>query len=101
MPQQAWSDKDERQYRKIRQSGRRRGRSEERAKEIAARTVNKQRRREGRTSNRTTQGTGNPNAGLEERSKAELYNKAKDMDIKGRSSMSKRQLVNAIRRKNG
>ena len=46
----AWSDKDERQYEKVKQSEQERGRSSERAKEIAARTVNKQRRKEGRTS---------------------------------------------------
>ncbi|MDP9764162.1 hypothetical protein [Deinococcus enclensis] len=44
-----WSEKDERQYEHIKQSELERGESEERAEEIAARTVNKQRREEGRT----------------------------------------------------
>ena len=43
-----WSEKDERQYEHIKQSELERGESEERAEEIAARTVNKQRREEGR-----------------------------------------------------
>lgn len=49
MPQEAWSDKDERQYRKIKKSAGERGKSEGRAEEIAAATVNKQRRKERRT----------------------------------------------------
>jgi hypothetical protein len=72
----AWTSKDERQYEKIRQSSRRRGRSDERAKEIAARTVNKRRRKEGRTPNKTTQGTGNPRLPLADRTVAELRNLA-------------------------
>lgn len=49
MPQQAWSDKRERQYEHIKESERKRGRSLKRAKEIAARTVNKQRKEKGET----------------------------------------------------
>ncbi|QEG36946.1 hypothetical protein [Bythopirellula goksoeyrii] len=45
----AWSDKDERQYKHVKESEKERGRSEDRAEEIAARTVNKQRSKEGRT----------------------------------------------------
>ena len=59
--------------------------------------MNKRRRREGRTPNKTTQGTGNPNVPLEERSKRELYNRAKELEIEGRSKMKKRELVDAIR----
>ena len=97
MPQSAWSDKDERQYEHVKESAEERGKSTDRAKEIAARTVNKQRRKEGRTENRTSSGTGNPNSSLEDRSKRELYNRAKDMDIEGRSKMTKDELVDAIR----
>jgi plasmid stabilization system protein ParE len=94
----AWSDKDERQYDKVKDSALDDGRSQERAKELAARVVNKQRRKEGRTPNSRTQGTGNPNKSLDARSKDELYNRAKQLDIDGRSKMNKQQLAAAIRR---
>src|SRR5437016_4005726 len=93
----AWSNKDERQYEHIKDSSLARGVSEDKAEEIAARTVNKQRREEGRTPNRRTMGTGNPNRGLEERSRDEVYNRAREMNIRGRSKMTKSELVDAIR----
>jgi plasmid stabilization system protein ParE len=93
----AWSDKDERKYEHIRDSSRERGVPEDRAEEIAARTVNKGRREEGRTPNRRTQGTGNPGRGYEARSKDELYNLARDRGIEGRSRMSKDELIDALR----
>ena len=49
MPQDAWSAKRERQYEHIKDSEEEQGRSEKRAKEIAARTVNKQRAESGET----------------------------------------------------
>jgi hypothetical protein len=94
----AWSNKDERQYEHVKESAKDRGASEDRAQEIAARTVNKQRRTEGRTPNRTTQGTGNPNTRLEDRTKDELYNRARELGIEGRSNLSKDELIDAIRR---
>ena len=98
MPQ-AWSDKDERQYEHIKDSAEDSGAPTKRAKAIAARTVNKQRRQEGRTKSgrKSTTGTGNPNRSLADRSKQELYNRAKQLGIEGRSQMSKDQLVRAIR----
>ena len=48
MPQNAWSDKRERQYEHIKDEREKRGASTKRAKEIAARTVNKERARSGR-----------------------------------------------------
>ena len=68
----SWTPKDERQYEHIKDSTRERGVSEDKAEEIAARTVNKRRREEGRTPNRRTQGTGNPNRGLESRAFLEI-----------------------------
>ena len=88
-----------RQYEHIKGSAKDRGASEDRAEEIAARTVNKGRREEGRTPNRTTQGTGNPNRGYEARSRDELYNIAKEKDIPGRSKMDKQELIEAIRKR--
>ena len=94
----SWSKKDERQYEHVKESEVERGVPTGRAKEIAARTVNKQRRGEGRTPNKTTQGTGNPNRGLEERTRDELYNRAKELDIEGRSKMNKAQLARTLRK---
>ncbi|MBN2294512.1 MAG: Rho termination factor N-terminal domain-containing protein [Pirellulales bacterium] len=97
MPE-AWSEKDERQYKHVLESAKERGKSDERAKEIAARTVNKQRRQEGRTPYKTTQGTGNPNLPLEDRTVEELRNIASKMKIEGRSKMRKSELIEAIRK---
>lgn len=96
----AWREKDERQYQHIKQSLLDEGKSEEQAEEIAARTVNKQRREEGITPNKTSQGTGNPHSRLEDRTKQELYNRAKELDIENRSEMSKDELIAAIREAN-
>ena len=96
-PPKAWSQKDERQYRHVKRSERQRGRSPDEAEEIAARVVNKQRRQSGRTENTRTQGTGNPNTPLDDRTRDELYQRARELDISGRSKMRKGQLVKAIR----
>src|SRR5690606_33891292 len=47
MPQAQWSDKRERQYEHIKQGLKKRGRKNDVAEEIAARTVNKERARHG------------------------------------------------------
>jgi plasmid stabilization system protein ParE len=93
----SWTDTDERQYEHIKDSSLERGVHEEKAQEIAARTVNKLRREQGRTPNRRTMGTGNPNRGLEDRSRDEIYNCARDLRIRGRSKMTKAELVEAVR----
>src|SRR5919201_2327360 len=100
MPQKAWSAKRERQYEHIKESERKQGRSPKRAKEIAARTVNKERARSGeaRESSRSSRtdissgqrggkrsGTSRPKG----RTKDQLYNEAKRMNIPGRSRMNK------------
>jgi hypothetical protein len=107
VPKQAWSDKRERQYEHIKESERKQGRSTKRAKEIAARTVNKERARSGeaKESSRTSRrdmsssrrgglrsGTNGPRG----RTKEQLYNEAKRMNIKGRSHMTKLQLQRAV-----
>ncbi|WP_261663130.1 Rho termination factor N-terminal domain-containing protein [Deinococcus sp. Marseille-Q6407] len=94
----AWSNKDERQYQHVKDSEEKRGRSEDRAEEIAARTVNKQRREEGRTPNQRTQGTGNPDRPLADLTRDELYNRAKEQNIAGRSRMSKDELIQALKK---
>jgi hypothetical protein len=98
MPPNTWSPKRERQYEAIKESELQRGRTPARAKEVAARTVNKQRREAGETENKTSMGTGNPRKPLDERSRQELYNMAKIIGVKGRTSMKKADLVRALKR---
>ncbi len=93
----SWSGKDERKYEHIKEGYLERGTAEDRAEEIAARTVNQGRREEGRTPNRTTQGTGNPNTSYEDRSVKELRNIAAERGIEGRSNMKKDELIEALR----
>jgi hypothetical protein len=113
VPQQAWSNKRERQYEHIKDSAKKRGTSTKRAKEIAARTVNKERARSGeaRTASRssTRDMSSSRRGGLRSHSgrtgghsgqtKEQLYNQAKRLNIKGRSKMNKRQLLAAVNRK--
>ena len=97
----SWTPKDERQYEHIRDSELERGVGEDRAEEIAARTVNKRRRVEGRTPSSKTQGTGNPRRRFEQRSVDELRNLASQRNIAGAASMSKPKLIEALRSKRG
>jgi hypothetical protein len=110
MPQQAWSNKRERQYEHVKDSAKERGASTKRAKEIAARTVNKERARSGeaRQSSRLSRQdiSSGRRGGLRSRSgrstgqtKEQLYNQAKRLNIKGRSKMNKPQLLAAVNRK--
>jgi len=110
MPQQAWSNKRERQYEHVKDSAKERGASTKRAKEIAARTVNKERARTGeaRTSTRTSRGdiSSGRRGGLRSgtnrpkgRTKEQLYNEAKRLNISGRSKMNKQQLQRAVDRR--
>ena len=93
-----WTEKDKRKYEHIKDSSMERGAGEDEAQEIAARTVNKGRRQQGRTPNKTSQGTGNPNKSLEDLTKQELLNRAKEKGIRGRSKMRKSELIRALGR---
>jgi len=110
MPQQAWNTKRERQYKHIKESIKEGGASEDKAQEIAARTVNKERARSGEaeSSSRLSRtdissgrrgglrsGTKRPKG----RTKEQLYNEAKRMGIDGRSKMNKQQLQRAVDRR--
>jgi len=110
MPQQTWSKKRERQDEHIKDSERKQGRSTKRAKEIAARTVNKERARTGeaRESSRTSREDmssgrrGGQRSGTNRakgRTKEQLYNEAKRMNVTGRSRMNKQQLQRAVDRR--
>jgi len=92
-----WTAKDNKQYDDIKKSEMQDGESEDEAQELAARIVNKRRREEGRTPNVRTQGTGNPNLRLEQRPRDEIYNRARELKIKGRSPMPKPELIAAVR----
>jgi hypothetical protein len=63
MPQQSWSAKRERQYEKIKSGQQERGTSEDRAEEIAARTVNKERARSGESRQRSSTSTKDMSSG--------------------------------------
>lgn len=108
MPQQGWSEKRERQYQHIKEGLEDRGRDEDTAEEIAARTVNKERARHGeaRQASRTStddisssrRGGLRSHRGPGGRTKAQLYQEARDKDIKGRSTMNKAELERAVGR---
>jgi len=106
VPQQAWSKKRERQYEHIKDGLEERGRSEDVAEEIAARTVNKERARSGEaeeTSKTSTddisssrRGGLRSHRGSGGRTKAQLYEEARKRNVKGRSSMTKAELERAV-----
>ncbi len=95
----SWTAKDERQYELIKEQQLKSGTDVATAAEVAARTVNKQRRIEGRTPNKSSQGTGNPNTPLEKRTIDELRNIASELEIRGRSKLTKKKDVIAAIRK--
>lgn len=99
-----------RQYEHIKSGAKQQGASEKKAEEIAARTVNKERARAGesRTRSKTSlkgksssvrggqhSGTNRPKG----RTREQLYEEAKHMNIPGRSSMNKAQLKRAVDRR--
>ena len=75
------SIKDKQQYEKLRSKGM--------SKEKAARIANSPKKETGKK--------GGKNPKYEEWTKDELYDKAKKVDIEGRSNMSKKELINALR----
>jgi hypothetical protein len=111
MPQQAWSKKQERQYQHVKSSKKKEGRSEGTAEEIAARTVNKERARSGESREASKSSTHDPKSSSQRggersgtnkpkgRTRDQLYNEAKKLNIEGRSSMNKGQLERAVDRK--
>lgn len=109
-PTQDWGKKSERQYEHIEQSQEDRGASEDRAKEIAARTVNKQRARTGTSDQASETSTEDISAprrggirsgnryGPGGRTKAQLYEDAKRAGVQGRSKMNKDELEEQLAR---
>ena len=96
-----------RQYEHVKESQLEQGRSEDTAEEIAARTVNKERARAGesRTRSRTSTkdissgrrgGQRSGRSGPRGRTRDQLYNEARKLNISGRSRMNKSQLQRAV-----
>jgi hypothetical protein len=96
-----------RQYEHIKESLRDRGESDDTAEEIAARTVNKERARSGesRESSRLSRrdiassrrgGIRSHRRSPRGRTKDQLYEEAKDRNVRGRSTMTKAQLQRAL-----
>jgi hypothetical protein len=99
-----------RQYEHIKQSQKERGTSEDRAEEIAARTVNKEKARAGESRTRSRTSTDDMSSGRrgglrsgtnrqKGRTRDQLYNEAKQLGIEGRSNMNKAQLQRAVDRR--
>ena len=99
-----------RQYEHVKESEKSQGRSENRAEEIAARTVNKERARAGESHQRSRTSTqakssgqrGGERSGTNRpkgRTREQLYNEAKNLGIEGRSNMNKAQLQRAVDRR--
>src|SRR2546421_11427339 len=108
MPQEAWSQKRERQYEHIKEGLLDRGRNEDTAEEVAARTVNKERARSGeaKTASRTStddissgrRGGLRSHKGSGGRTYDQLYNEARQRGVRGRSRMNKDKLERALSR---
>ncbi|MGW9497820.1 plasmid stabilization protein [Streptomyces prasinus] len=101
------SSKRERQYEHIRESAEDRGESSKRAEEIAARTVNKERARSGESRTASKASTRDPksasqrggersHSGAEGPTRDQLYEEARKRNVHGRSSMTKKQLKDAL-----
>jgi plasmid stabilization system protein ParE len=108
MPQKAWSNKRERQYEHIKEGLEDRGRSEDEATEIAARTVNKERARSGEAKSSSRSSTQDISSGRRGGLRShkgpggptyqQLYGEARRRGIDGRSKMTKAQLAKALGR---
>jgi hypothetical protein len=108
MPQSAWTNKRERQYKEIKSGLTDRGRPESVAEEIAARTVNKARARAGESKQASRTSTDDISSGRRGglrshqgsggRTRDQLYAEARKRNIHGRSTMTKSQLEKALAR---
>ena len=106
MPQRAWSAKRERQYEHIKAGLEDRGKDEDTAEEIAARTVNKERARAGEAQEVSRSSVDDLSSGRRGglrshggeggRTRDQLYNEARRKNIPGRSTMTKAQLQRAV-----
>jgi hypothetical protein len=108
MPRADWNRKRERQYDHIKGGLIDRGEPEEKAEEIAARTVNKERARAGEATSASRasiddissgrRGGLRSHKGSGGRTRDQLYQEARQKHVKGRSTMSKAELEQAVGR---
>lgn len=108
MAPKAWSDKRERQYEHIKEGLVDRGRDEDTAEEIAARTVNKERARAGESEEASRTSTEDISSGRRGglrshrgaggRTRDQLYEEARRNGVEGRSKMNKAELERAVGR---
>jgi hypothetical protein len=106
MPQTAWSAKRKRQYAHVKDSLMGQGRAEPLAEEIAARVVNKERAQHGESVTASASSVNDMSAGRRGglrshqgaggRTLLQLRNEARQRGLKGRSSMNKAQLEQAL-----
>jgi hypothetical protein len=104
----SWSAKREREYEHIKEGLMSRGKNEDTAEEIAARTVNKDRAQHGeaKEASRTSiedlspsrRGGLHSHKGEGGRTFAQLYHEAQEKGLKGRSTMSKAELEKKLAR---
>src|SRR5215217_2654083 len=89
MPQKAWSEKRERQYEHVKDSELDAGRSEDRAEEIAARTVNKQRAQAGEAKSSSSRSKSSGSKSKSKSSSSKSKSKSSGSKSKSKSSGSK------------
>ena len=97
-----------RQYEHIKDSLKDQGRSESKAEEIAARTVNKEKARSGESQTASKSSTRDPKSSSQRggersgtnrpkgRTRDQLYNEARQRGVEGRSKMNKEELRKAV-----
>jgi hypothetical protein len=108
MSPEAWNAKRERQYDHIKEGLEERGRDEDTAEEIAARTVNKERARAGESEESSPTSTEDMSSGRRGglrsgkgsggRTRDQLYEEARRKGVEGRSKMNKSELERAVGR---
>jgi hypothetical protein len=106
MPNKVWSAKRERQYKHVKDSLMAHGDAEPLAEEIAARVVNKERARHGESVQASAsslndisssrRGGLRSHSGAAGRTLMQLRNEARQRGVKGRSTMNKAQLEQAL-----
>jgi hypothetical protein len=108
MAPESWSPKRERQYGHIKEGLEKRGRDEDTAEEVAARTVNKERARAGESEQSSPTSTEDVSSGRRGglrsgkgsggRTRDQLYEEARRKGVRGRSRMNKTELERAVGR---